>query len=715
MLNSGRNAQILARASILLIGFGIFQLHSEYAALQRPLHDVSQPHERQWSTDFVHELGQDEDEQYAVTKELWEEESWTNSLQDIFQATSSHSKHATLSDVNLIHQARDFLSSRKKVYQDLGLIKNWHLRGIAYLSEHHDMLLAGQVLLPDPDGVPYLSTKGQVVIHNVHPTAIGGISGDGPKRDCHLLEVWVRVRGPEVFAGGATPVQPDDETMNCYWVFDFDLQVSGDYIVESKVLLWNGKEIKHDGTNQCVAENGNVSQAILEQYDHIGFRGFKLYDAAVSCCEFCSRQTNPPCRFWSSPPLKMEDPTWFVNGCEFFFDKGTPVEDLPFLSPILNDLTVYNFTGFDKAMGKAKKNRYLSEASSISPELQQHFSLLEDDPSRHHHRRRRLGEMQRVHGYPHNASTAYFVGCGWHQMFTLDFPCVSGELDDKVYFAQESFTYQRPNPAEPRTEPLPLCQHDDELMDNSNGRWVKEAWPNETQCPLEFGYDTEFNGRFKITKSDPDHPHCWHRDDLSVVGYKCGEMNCHFIWEGSRWTSSFREEQFMSVWRQYSCDYYEYTDEQLQQCLDVKKIAEFKFDGQSVARSFEQNVRLRLQNLELYNHTLPDAKKVTLSTLKLLHETTHADKDILASWMKHYKNMTETPNHFFYIANGFYLTSERETFCFVDRMRQFNYMLEGYFLPRGYHVLNAFDVSKAVSYETAGQFDGMHLVSSCQH
>lgn len=163
----------------------------------------------------------------------------------------------------------------------------------------------------------------------------------------------------------------------------------------------------------------------------------------------------------------------------------------------------------------------------------------------------------------------------------------------------------------------------------------------------------------------------------------------------------------MGVWRQYDCDYYEYTNEQLEQCFETKKIGRFKFNGRSVADSYKQNVLLRLEKLRLYNKTAPDAVTVTLSTLALLHEPAHADEEIVRKWAKQHKDLKNSSNEIWYIANGFYLTSERETFCFVERMRQFNYMVENHFLPKGYHVLSAFDLSKALSYETAGQFDGV--------
>jgi hypothetical protein len=446
----------------------------------------------------------------------------------------------------------------------------------------------------------------------------------------------------------------------------------------------------------------------------------------------CARQKDPPCRYWLSPPSKLADANFFVNGCEFFFDADVKEEDLPFKSALLGDLTNHSFAGFNFALGLKHWNppeqRKLIEDSetafasmdpffvslSDSSEFEEeamasdYLNRMDNAGEGYHSPRRRLGPIQHLHAFPHNAPTSYFLGCGWQQMFALDFPCVSGELDDKVTLAQESFTYESESPATVALDPLPLCTPIDELTHNSKGRWVKEPWPNSTECPKPFQMDPLFKDRFKVSAHDPERPHCWYRDDLSIVGYACAEMNCRFIYPGSRWESSFREKKWMGVWRQYGCDYYDYTDAQLQQCFDAKKVTEIKYDGASVADSFKQNVLLRLQNIQFYNGTDNGAISVTLSTLMFLHLATKTDTEIRTRFasMKNLNNTREV----WYVANGFYLTSEREIHCTKARMRRLNYLVEDVMLSKGYNMLSAFDVSEAVSYETAGQFDGMHLM-----
>jgi hypothetical protein len=55
------------------------------------------------------------------------------------------------------------------------------------------------------------------------------------------LELWVRIAGPEIFAGSAIP----SSKQSCEWSFPFHLERIGEYIVESKILLYNGRADAH--------------------------------------------------------------------------------------------------------------------------------------------------------------------------------------------------------------------------------------------------------------------------------------------------------------------------------------------------------------------------------------------------------------------------------------------------------------------------------------
>jgi hypothetical protein len=67
-----------------------------------------------------------------------------------------------------------------------------------------------------------------------------------------------------------------------------------------------------------------------------------------------------------------------------------------------------------------------------------------------------------------------------------------------------------PSPRKPPSQQLP---------DQHYGRWVRQSWPNDTICPLEMEKDPDNRQQFVIMKHDPQHPHCYHRDNLSIVGH----------------------------------------------------------------------------------------------------------------------------------------------------------------------------------------------------
>jgi hypothetical protein len=99
------------------------------------------------------------------------------------------------------------------------------------------------------------------------------------------------------------------------------------------------------------------------------------------------------------------------------------------------------------------------------------------------------------------------------------------------------------------------------------------------------------------------------------------EMNCLLIDDASKWRSPLHEEsKWFGVWRNYGCDYLEFTDEELQQCITKRKIGAIQTDGASIAHFLSEYLGLRLKNMTMYGGSDPDTLKVTLSTLTLLHK-----------------------------------------------------------------------------------------------
>jgi hypothetical protein len=468
---------------------------------------------------------------------------------------------------------------------------------------------------------------------------------------CDKYDIWVRVYGPEIFAASARAVFPEDPSQSCHWELPFDLQKPGTYTVEAKLLYHNALE-----ENVCANYKGlpeNISYPI-----HAGFVGFKFYNSDLSCCEACTRLA-PDCRYWSTPPQNFTA-TFARNGCELYFDDQSNPDAIP-------------------------ESHLIDQGQ-----------------------RRRLGGVPKKHGPPDMSTPSpYHVGCGWDSWLTLDFSCLSGALDDAVFVKETNFTVAI-EPTAKDIKPvvqkeLPICTLDHERSDQHSGRWVLEAWPDTKMCPRLFGYDPLHAKMFQIAGFDPAHPHCWHRDDFSDIGRNCAEMNCRFISPESKWRSPHHEEKkFFGYWKNYDCDYMEFTNEQLQQCVDTKKIGEFKTAGASISLYLNQYLMQRMDGIKLYNGT--NAITITLDTLSLLH----AFGPGFPKKMKARPMVGKLEEH--YWVTGFYLSSEREPGDRGPIMQRDSRIAYDILQPKGYKMLDLYDLSAAFTYDTATQSDGMHII-----
>lgn len=559
------------------------------------------------------------------------------------------------------HPAAQFVWERFKAYQAVGDGDRWRFRGLGYLFVERGMILEASV-------VPAEETSKQRVVRIENIRSASTI-------ECERLSVWVRVNGPEIFAGKPQVVK---EATNCWWEFPVVLSKSGTYDVEAKLLTWNGDvSIVGHPTNaktktpdvQCPMAPGGAESMLAEDiYDgknHSSIWAFKLYQPIHGCCEYCTRQY-PFCIGWATPPsLSSWNATHFDNGCEFVFSDNAP-------------------------------------ASPRSKHLDQ--------------RRRSLGgNIPHFYGAPHDRpdQAAYFMGCGWSSWFTLDFPCLSGDLDDRIHVSSPQFIYNGAEEATERSlERLPLCTLEDEHFAATSssfphsGRWLRRPFPNNTECPVAMKRDENFKSKFAITQFDPDHPECWHRDDFSVIGQKCMEMNCRLIPPHSIWRSAVHNTTAeYVVWKPYECDYIELTDNELQTCIDAKGIGKIKRNGASVSEFLEQYLLQRLQNIRMVEN---GGKTITLSTLALLHHVGTRDDAFLNE--KDLKILLEEDeeNGTVFWVSGYFLSSERTVHAHVDRMDWVNRQVMQRF-PES-RMLNSFDLSAAFTYDTATQMDGMHII-----
>lgn len=101
-------------------------------------------------------------------------------------------------------------------------------------------------------------------------------------------------------------------------------------------------------------------------------------------------------------------------------------------------------------------------------------------------------------------------------------------------------------------------------------------------------------------------------------------------------------------------------------------------------------------------------KKVMLDSLQMPHLIWGKNQEEYLSHLSSLPNVTEDVEHYF--VTGFYYTSEREPHVQIDRSLAYSQMAWEILLPKGYKMLNAFDVTAAFSFDTAGQFDGLHIL-----
>lgn len=576
------------------------------------------------------------------------------------------------------------VAERRQAYAAAGLsAERFAMRGVGALAAHFGAVLVAT--LPGGGGAAVEAGPNEVVITNVARER-GTLSGT----DCSLLTIWVRVDGPEIFAGKGTAV-PAEEGAPCSWSFQFELAVPGDYRVDAKVLLYNG-DVDYDGRARCAerVHDGNGTVVLLDYPQRAGFKGFKMYNSVLACCEICTRVRG--CQQWATPPLLLPHPGFTNNGCDLFFGTDTDPSQVP-VSHLIPHATVT-----------------LADSSVRS----------KSDLQERNGTKRRLGPVARKHGAPYNQATMQFLGCGWSYHYTLDFPCLSGDLDDRIPTDRRTFSLL-PLPAAVEEKPsstsvggsvvdpsLPMCTLAHEALGHHRGRWVRAAYPGSETCPEPRTADPEFSQKFAITKFDPLRPSCWHRDDLSVLGNKCLEMNCKFIAPTSKWFSDLHwEKEFYATWQPYDCRYIEFTSQQLGRCLRERKISSIQTDGASIAEFLRQYLFQRLQSVTLYNASNPDARSVTLSTLALLHKA-EMSRSELESELHRRANATE--RNLWYFTSAYFLSSERDVLTQVERLNQLQQLAVRVLEPKGYKLLNAFDLSAAFTYDTATQHDGMHIV-----
>ena len=140
--------------------------------------------------------------------------SWTSNK--AATADLSSSKRLPLRDPNLgSEEALQFVHGRRKLYEHKNISRRWKMRGIGNLYSQRNMVLKASI--GSVHAAEVVKGRNTIIIENVHPNATLA------RKDCHLLTIWVRVDGPEIFAGMAVAVQPNGTDSSCYWEYAYDL------------------------------------------------------------------------------------------------------------------------------------------------------------------------------------------------------------------------------------------------------------------------------------------------------------------------------------------------------------------------------------------------------------------------------------------------------------------------------------------------------------
>lgn len=258
--------------------------------------------------------------------------------------------------------------------------------------------------------------------------------------------------------------------------------------------------------------------------------------------------------------------------------------------------------------------------------------------------------------------------------------------------------------------PTRSCLLDDEKLDVSNGQWVRYPYPNDTVCSamVRDNRDATFRDFRPLYNGDLP-PYCWYREDLTKIATGCAEPGCQWVIKHRWMTDLKRESKWFGMWEPRECGYRLIGDEDIQQCIDQKKISKIEVRGASISTIVKGYVSQRLQSINMTGGGSDGSRVVVLDTLKMPHSLWRNSKDEHRTHLENnFPNVTESEEDHYWIT-GFYYTSEREPHVLIDRSLQFSKMAWDILTPKGYKMINGFDVTAAFAFDTDGQADGLHI------
>jgi hypothetical protein len=252
------------------------------------------------------------------------------------------------------------------------------------------------------------------------------------------------------------------------------------------------------------------------------------------------------------------------------------------------------------------------------------------------------------------------------------------------------------------------CSLEDESF--GNGRWVKYPFPDDSICmPVQRDngnrsfktYKPEYNGTLMP-------PYCWHRDNIDQCCNDCAERGCRFI-VNHRWVSDLRRDgMWFGKWENFNCYWKDLSSVEIQQCIIDKNISNIVLKGKSIKQTLDTYITDKLNGLKMVEDT-SKSRFIILDTLAMPHVVWHQTIEEFGKELDTYQDVDNETSEYYFIT-GFYYSSEREPHVTADRSLKFSNLAWEKLTPKGYKMINAFDVTAAFTFDSDAQNDGLHII-----
>jgi hypothetical protein len=540
--------------------------------------------------------------------------------------------------------------------------QTWGLRGKSFLYENYGLLLAVSAPVP-----------GELL-------TIVDVGGSTTCYDLELL-IWIRLTSnSEIVSGTANPGHPrkasdkhsNDPLPPCHWTYLVPHSLTPDlYTLSVKLLSVDGGL---DFANQkCHAVEGGSYPSILP---HLQVFSPKFYGGRISCCEVCTRL--PWCEAWMFPSLPREG---------VVYDKGKDQYPEKTCELFAKDAKIL----FDPVKDMSIRNKTQQEQDGQNP----YFA-----------------------GVSRKEKTMHFLGCGWSVQYYLT-PCLDEGRDDMPTMMKRQMIVVKPtekdNPTPPATSEKPLC----DLKGMSRGRWV--ATPPSISCSYELDHKVYNSARFYKFKHIASQPEeCWIHENFGILTSTCAEGGCGGYQQGI-WFSELRPDKidktsdvsklltkgatFKYTWQSYDdCKSPLYTDDQIVSIFN-NTFARPILEGASLKEAFFNYVEQRFSVLDdkiQYGH-----RKFLASTLAFPHRLWNLSNEQFIAFLED-QHTRKKGDVLIYMPGPFY-SSEREDHVTQRRAEVFTEIARPILTRKGWIEVEWFSISQAISFDSAGQNDGLHV------